>query len=256
MTDSTPSKRSFAVGTLPAILSGLAIVALWKAASAASASALILPAPEAVLLEFARLASGGAFYAALGATALRGLLSLALSLAIGGGLGFLAGLFPAARSALKPLLSAIRSTPVLALILLLLIWFPQDAVPVVSAVLMAFPVFLSAVIEGIGATESELMEMAAVFKMRRRDVLRAIRLPALAPFLVTGLSGALSLIWKVVVAGEVLSLPRRAIGTSLHDAKIYLDTTEAFAWALAAILLCAATDAIFAIALKRMRRGA
>jgi NitT/TauT family transport system permease protein len=253
---STPSRVSFALRALPGIASTAILLALWQIASIANASNLILPPPALVISEFASLLGSKAFYAALAGTASRGLLAFAVSIAAGGIAGVAAGLVPAIRSALRPLLAAIRSTPVLALILLLLIWFPQDAVPVVSAFLMAFPVFLSAVVEGIASADAATLEMAAVFKMRKRDVFKSVRLPSLIPFLVSGASGCLSLIWKVVIAGEVLSLPKRAIGTGLHDAKIYLDTPKAFAWAFSAILLCALTDIAFSFLTRRLRRDA
>jgi NitT/TauT family transport system permease protein len=250
---STPSRSSFALRALPGLASTALLLALWQIASMANASNLILPPPALVIAEFVSLLKSEDFYRALSGTASRGLLAFAISVLSGGIAGIAAGLVPAVRSALRPLLAVIRSTPVLALILLLLIWFPQDAVPVVSAFLMAFPVFLSSVVEGIAAADADILEMAAVFRMRKRDVFRSVRLPALIPFLVSGASACLSLIWKVVIAGEVLSLPRHAIGTGLHDAKIYLDTPRAFGWALSAILLCAGTDIAFSFLTRRLR---
>jgi NitT/TauT family transport system permease protein len=183
------------------------------------------------------------------------LIAFSLSALLGLGLGLPAGLSPVFRGIIAPPLALIRSTPVLAIILLLLFWFREEGVPIVSAVLMAFPVLLSSVSEGVRSADPALLEMAAVFKMRKRDALRAIRLPSLLPFFISGTNGALGLVWKVVVAGEVLSLPSRAIGTGLHDARIYLDIPKAMAWTVSAILLCVATDAVFALAAKGARRG-
>jgi NitT/TauT family transport system permease protein len=110
--------------------------------------------------------------------------------------------------------------------------------------------------EGVRAADPRLVEMARVFHMRRRERISGIYFPALLPFLVSGASACLGLIWKVVVAGEVLSLPARAIGTGLHEAKIYLDTSRAMAWALSAVILCALTDAAFALVSRCLRRSA
>jgi NitT/TauT family transport system permease protein len=51
------------------------------------------------------------------------------------------------------------------------------------------------------------------------------------------LSTSLGLSWKVIAAAEVLSLPRFAIGSELHDAKAYLEVPDLFAWTLAIIFL-------------------
>jgi NitT/TauT family transport system permease protein len=62
---------------------------------------------------------------------------------------------------------------------------------------------------------------------------------------VAGAKNALGLSWKVVVAGEVLSQPARALGTGMQNARIMLETAEVFAWAAAGVLLCALSDALF-----------
>ena len=43
--------------------------------------------------------------------------------------------------------------------------------------------------------------------------------------------------WKSGIAAEILSLPKLAIGRQIHDAKIYVEIPELFAWTLVVILL-------------------
>ena len=43
--------------------------------------------------------------------------------------------------------------------------------------------------------------------------------------------------WKSGIAGEVLAIPRQAVGTELYNAKIYLDMPGLFAWTAVIILL-------------------
>ena len=43
--------------------------------------------------------------------------------------------------------------------------------------------------------------------------------------------------WKAGIAAEVLTVPPLSIGKNIFEAKLYLETTELFAWTLTVILL-------------------
>jgi NitT/TauT family transport system permease protein len=196
------------------------------------------------------------FLEALAATFLRGLAAFSLSAVIGGAMGLAAGFHPLFGAFLAPVLTVIRATPVLALILLALLWFPSGFVPIFAAFLMAFPVMATNAEEGAQAADPRLLEMATLFRVPRREIFRRLRLPSAASHLVAGARSALGLSWKVVVAGEVLSQPLRALGTGMQEARVLLETGSVFAWAAASVLLCGVTEWVFGlIAGKAARRG-
>jgi NitT/TauT family transport system permease protein len=182
---------------------------------------------------------------------LRGLAAFAISSALGIAAGLTSGLRPSFGAALAPLLTAIRATPVLALALIALLWFPSDFVPIFTAFLMAFPVMTTSAAEGAKAADPRLLEMSRLFRVPRRKVLLDLRLPAAAPHLIAGAKSSLGLSWKVVVAGEILSQPDRALGTGMQGARMLLETSSVFAWALAAVALCALTEWAFALAARK-----
>lgn len=243
-------------GFLPALtvaLGALALLGVWAAAARLIGSEIVLPSPLRVAQSVAALFPTSKFLLALQATFLRGIASFGLSMATGIAVGLACGLSTTLAYALAPALTVTRATPVLAVILLALIWFPSGIVPVFAAVLMAFPVVVADVRQGVRSADPKLLEMARLFRLRRRDRMRSIYAPAVAPHLVSASHSALGLCWKVVVAGEVLSQPARALGTGLNRARIELETAEVLAWTFAGILLCALTDLAFK--LFRRRRG-
>jgi len=61
--------------------------------------------------------------------------------------------------------------------------------------------------------------------------------PAILPYLMAGASNAMGITWKVIIAAEILSQPRFAIGTNLMVAKIDLETARVFAWTAVAIAI-------------------
>lgn len=234
-----------------AALGALALLGLWALAAHAIQSEIVLPSPLRVARSAAELFPTGRFLLALQATFLRGLASFGLSMTAGILVGLACGLSATVSAALSPALTVVRATPVLAVILLALIWFPSGVVPVFAAVLMAFPVVVADVRQGVRSTDPKLLEMAHLFRLRRRDRLKSIYAPAVAPHLVSASHSTLGLCWKVVVAGEVLSQPARALGTGMNRARIELETAEVFAWTLAGILLCAFTDLAFKLFRRR-----
>lgn len=234
------SKRRFA-----GIASIVILVALWQLGAIMVAKEIILPSPMRVVVELLSLAPTPNFAASLASTFLRGLEAFFLSSLIGSIAGFASGRSATVKAALAPLLTTIRATPVLALILLALLWFPSGFVPIFSAFLMAFPVMAAAAMQGARAAPSELLEMARLFRVPRSKVFFELRLPAAAPYFAAGARASLGLSWKVVVAGEVLAQPRLAIGTGLQSSRVLLETPRVFAWAFAAILLCGLAEWIF-----------
>lgn len=242
MTGFTFSARSrrFAV----VLLSSAALIALWGIASL-FVSDIILPSPRRVIGEFAAFLSRPQFYLALQATVRRGIEGFLLSLLIGGVLGIAAGGIPAVEDLFRPLLSVVKATPVMSIILLAFIWFRSGTVPVFAGFLMAFPVVTQNVMIGVREVPNQLLEMARIYRFSFRQRFFHIILPSITPFLLSGARSALGLTWKVVVAAEVLTVPRHGIGSSMQFAQINLDTTQVLAWTLAAILLSAASELLF-----------
>ncbi|HET7838277.1 MAG TPA: ABC transporter permease subunit, partial [Rectinemataceae bacterium] len=235
---------------LTATASAVLIIMAWKLAAVAIGKDIVLPPPERVFGLAVGLYPSTKFLDALAATFLRGTAAFALSAAAGTALGLAAGTWPLASAALAPILTVIRATPVLALILLALIWFPSGFVPIFSAFLMAFPVMVSSAAEGARASDPRLLEMAGLFRVPRGAVFWKLRLPSAAPHLLAGARSALGLSWKVVVAGEVLSQPVRALGTGMQDARVMLETGSVLAWAAASVLLCGLTEWAFGLLVR------
>jgi NitT/TauT family transport system permease protein len=236
-------------------LSTAILLGVWQIAALRVGADIILPSPLLVMAEFLKLVLSREFGPALAATFARGLEAFAFSCLAGIVLGFAAGSSRNFEAALAPILTTIRATPILALILLALLWFPAGFVPVFAAFLMAFPVMASAAAEGARAAPRELLEMSQLFKVPARRELFELRLPAAMPQLLAGARSAIGLCWKVVVTGEVLSQPVRAIGTGMQSSRVLLETPRVFAWAMAAILLCGLSEWLFGRLIAIGRKG-
>ncbi|MFP4204493.1 MAG: ABC transporter permease [Spirochaetaceae bacterium] len=230
------------------------LIAVWHVASRAVGLEIILPSPAVTLRRFLRIASTPSFGVSVGTTVGRGMAGFALAAGLGLACGAAAGLRPALEKLFVPLVTVIRSTPVVAFILIALIWFDTDVVPVFVTVLMTVPIIYENIVEGIRAVDPRLTELSRAYRVGRRRVWLRLYLPSLFPFLAAAGRTALGLTWKVVVAAEVLSLPNLGVGAELQEARYMLNTAEVFAWTAVAVLLSAVTDLAFALLTRKRRR--
>lgn len=79
--------------------------------------------------------------------------------------------------------------------------------------------------------------MAQVFRLPRGKRLKYIAVPSVAPHFRAACTSALGFGWKSGVAAEVLTVPRDSVGRMIYESKLYLQTTDLFAWTAAVILI-------------------
>jgi len=225
--------------------SAVLLLGIWAAAAAWVFPEIILPSPGTVFLRLFTFMQKAEFWASVSATVFRGLQAFIITLLLGTGTGIAAGMAVSAEALFNPLLTVIKATPVMSFILLAFIWFETGTVPIFTAVLMAFPLITHNVMIGVREVDSELLQMASVYRFSLRKRLRHILLPSIVPYFLSGGRAALGMCWKVVVAAEVLTVPKRGIGSRMQFAQMNLDTAEVLAWTVTAIILAALSSVIF-----------
>ena len=249
------SERNESRGSGGGILGIIVLLIIWKIVSLGIGAEIILPSPERTFKVLLTILSDTGNYLHFLYTVIRGLGGFCLAVFLALVLGIPAGMSDTFRQILNPLILVLRSTPVISIILLALIWFSSGMVPVFVAFLMIFPIVCTNVIQGILSMDPNLVEMSKVYELDRRSVLRWLYAPSLAGYLYAGLQTAGGLTWKVVIAAEVLSRPEYAIGTSLQEARIYLETARVFAWTLGALALSWAFNTLIQKAIPRFFPG-
>ena len=222
--------RSKPVKTLLAVLFWLA---LWQLLSAAVGSALLLPAPLAVVQRLFELMGTAEFWY----TVLLSLLRISAGIVSALVLGVITAVLTSRFALLSPVISVIKTTPVASFVILVLIWLRRDYVPVLISALMVFPVVWSNVSAGIKSTERSFLELARVYDFSFIKTVRSIYFPSVLPYFRSACSSALGFGWKAGIAAEVLTVPGVSIGRMIYESKLYLQTTDLFAWTLCVILL-------------------
>lgn len=156
------------------------------------------------------------------------------------------------RDLFKPILSIVKSTPVASFIILALVWFTKTSVPALTSALIVIPVTYSNLYGGLNQMDSDLLEMASCFKMKRIAKLKHIYIPSLMPFFNAAVTSGLGMAWKAGIAAEVIASPNNSIGSQLFDAKIYLETDRLFAWTIVVIILSMIIEKLTIILLSKL----
>ncbi len=234
----------------------LLIVGIWQTASIYVASPLILPSPYAVLASFQELSTSLLFWKHIAFTVGRTFASFGISLAVSLVLGCVSGILPAADAVLKLPMSIIKATPVVSFILLALFWFNSSQVPIFVSVLMTLPVLTASVALGIRKTDAKLLEMAHSYGMSNVQIIKHVYFPSIIPSFASGSLAAFGLSWKVVVAAEVISLPRYASGSALQTAKVHLETSDVFSISICVIIISFLCELIIGMLVsKALKKG-
>ena len=222
----------------------------WQGAAMALAAAfphgeLLLASPVSALVRLVSLAGTGAFWAAVGRSAAAILGGFVLSCVLAASLAALSARFRAVGELLAPLVAAVKAVPVVSFIILALIFFSSENLSLLISALMVFPPVYLNVLEGIGHTDRQLLEMARVFRVPVSRQLRGIYLPAVLPYFRSAVSLGLGLCWKSGAAAEVIGLPAGSIGEALYTAKVYFQTGDLFAWTAVIVTVSVIFERLF-----------
>ena len=175
-----------------------------------------------------------------------------LALLAGSVLAVMAGRFRLLEIILWPFVAAIKSVPVASFIILCLIWLSAQSLSVFISFLMVFPIVYTNMLQGIKSTDQKLLEMAELFRVGWLKRMQYIHLPHLKPYLVSACSVSIGLSWKAGVAAEVIGIPDGSIGEKLYQAKVYLSTSDLFAWTTVIVALSILFEKLFLYFLQRL----
>lgn len=227
------------------LVSSLLLLLIWQAGSMLLDSQILLPGIPPVVHALRTLIAQPPFAHNILATALRALQSFLIIVFSATVVGVLAGRYDYVSIALRPFVTTVKAIPVMSIILLAFIWFSSGTVPLFSAFLMGFPVMYVQIEMGVRQLDHNLEEMCSLYDFRFSDKLVHFVIPSMTSWFIAGSRTALSMVWKVVIAAEVLTVPQYGVGARMQLAQVQLQTDLVLSWTLIAILLTAVGDLLF-----------
>lgn len=152
---------------------------------------------------------------------------------------------------LKPLVNVVKSVPVAAFVVLLLIWCGSKNIALLVSFLVVWPSVYLATLEGVQSEDALMCEVAKVSQMSAIDRFRYITRPALSAPIRASFAVMLGMCFKSGVAAEVIAMTANSIGDRIYSAKIYIDTKELFAWTFVVVMVGYANEKLVMFALDK-----
>ncbi len=229
-------------------------IVIWHIFALTVDSELLVPSPLSVLVRLAQLCVTSEFWITVATSLLRITMGILISIVVGVLLGVLCFVSDFAKTLISPIMSLVKATPVASFIMLALLWIDRGVLPMFIAVLIVVPVVTANITEGMGSVDKNLAEVAKVFKFSFFKKVKHLYLPSVYPYFISSCRSSLGLAWKAGIAAEVLAVPVFSIGKMIYDSKLYLETTDLFAWTVVVVVLSAVIEYLFCMAFKSYER--
>jgi NitT/TauT family transport system permease protein len=232
------------------ILSVIFFLIAWKVAGHIT-PAIILPAPEVVIINIYQLLADGILLESLWITALRVFAGFLSGMLIGAGAGFLAGISKNFYRFTKPYVAMMQSIPRLSWILIATFWFGlTPAVVVFLVTITVLPYFYVNVSESVKYTDKQMLEVAKIYNISPFRRFTDIYLPAAMGSIMSASSMALSISWKAVIMAELLSVPT-GLGAEMSIAQSNIDMAGILAYTLVVALIAWGSNVLLTYSFDR-----
>ena len=197
------------------IQTGVAIaflLAVWWIAYHSVGNDLLIPPLSDSLKEMGVLFGKGVFWKALLSTLWRAVLAFVFSFLLAVIFAVISYLYPSFGRFLAPLVSVLRSMPVLAVLLILLSFLNPGNAPIAVAFLSLFPMLYAGVLAALSGVNKHLIEVSRVYGTPAWRKVTAIYLPLSSPYILKEGGAALAFSLKLIVSAEVLSFTAKSLG--------------------------------------------
>lgn len=227
-------------------------VAIWQMICIAVQQEILIVSPVVVLQRLWELSGDGGFWLAALNSMLHVLAGFFLGLAAGVILAVLTTSFHFLYEMLYPLISIIKSTPVVSFIILALVWLRSEQVPAFTAFLEVTPIVLANVAGGIEKTDRKLLLMARAYRFGLARTVRRVYIPSVMPYFIAACTTGMGLAWKTCIAAEVLASTDLSVGGHIYDAKVYLETADLFAWTAVVVVMSVILERLMVALMKKL----
>jgi NitT/TauT family transport system permease protein len=214
------------------LIFGLLALAIWQAVvMMADIPEYLLPAPTAILANIDRTLA-----IQLGVTFVEALAGFLIAAVLAFGCAILFVRFHTLEQGLFPIAIAIKTTPIVAVAPLLVIWLGTGwwSKIVATILICFFPVLVNSV-KGLKAADAEYRELFQTLGASRAQEFRKLRIPYCLPYLFSALKISSSLAIVGAIVGEFVGATQ-GLGYLIMVSSAHLETATLFAAIAAAAL--------------------
>ena len=212
------------------IISIFILISVWQIVAVIVDNGLLLPSFFTVLLDIYKIILTDNFIILILSSILRCLESFIFSLVIAIILAIISYFNKFIYNFLYVIIVFLKAIPTMAFIVLVLIWASKDFAPIIIGVVISFPIFYDVVLNSLLEIDKNLLQMFRIYRVETKDKIITLIIPVIAIAIKKVINSTLSLIFKVVISGEVYAQPEYGIGSIIQFEKMQLNTSKIIAW--------------------------
>lgn len=222
---------------LEVALSCVILLFLWEVLANIINNDIYIPTIGQTISSLIEILKNNRFYLDISFSIIRSIISFVGAVLVALFLGIISYTNRIFRNFLYPINSIIQSVPTMILIVLAMIWFNKNNAPFIVGFAIVFPILYDSVLSSLVSIDKNILEMATLYKISLKDKITKIYLPSIKFKLVPIIISTYSLVFKVVIAGEVYGQPNFGMGTMIQLEKVNFNTPGIFAWLIIIILI-------------------
>lgn len=210
----------------------LTIIVVWMIASILIKEDVILPSVSATFTKLFKILINGYTYKVLGMSFLRLLISLVASLLIALILASLSTIFPRFSYYIRPIISLLRTIPVVAIIIVILVFIGNQRASIYITSLVILPIMYEGILSGMENIDNDLLDEIKIQTNITPYIIRKVFIPMIRPHLIVAVISSLGLGIKVLVMSEFIATPKLSIAKEMFNYQSALQLEGIFAWTI------------------------
>ena len=208
---------------------------------------LVFPNVLEIFKAFFSLLGNGKTYGMIGHTLLRLIISLLIALLFGIIIGIFEGVFDNVRIVLKPLMTLLRSLPMIVLIVIIMVLVASsswDNVPVIGTTILLIPLISEAVAEGVKNMDKALIDVYKLNSNLRPYVIFRVHIPLIIGYIKQAFINAIGMGIKIIITTEYIVSATPSLGKGIYNSQYFAEYENIYAYAIIMILLALIIEAI------------
>lgn len=233
-------------------ISFVLFILLWSVVAKIVDNNFVFPSLLNVINSLKDIVSDDSFFKIVWNTLFKLIVVVGVTILLSLVMGILSFKYNIFKELIAPYISIIKAIPTVALIIIILVWYDASVVPIIVGVMIIFPILYDNILNGILSIDVNLIKMSKTFDVSLRRKILELYIPSVYYHIAGGIHSLIGLAFKVIIAGEVLSQENFSIGGEILLNKVYLETSNIFAWVIVVIFLNFLIEKVIILINKRL----
>ncbi len=223
--------------TLLYIIGILLVALLLQLLSFAKGNEVFFPNIIDILKAFFISLGDAKTYLYIGTSLLELLIALLISFILGISLGILGGVSNNAYKILKPLMSILRTLPIIVLIVILMLLTKLNFAPVLASVLVLTPIVYEGTCQGIKSIDKSMIDAYRLETRLNFNVIRKVYMPLISSYSKASFISCLGMGIKILITCEYICGMNNTIGRAIILASQNLEYEKLYAYSFILVIL-------------------